>query len=138
MSLTTLEKFLEDFDSIEEQEIKFQALIEISDRFKEVPQEVATRPFERSHLVPGCESEAYVFKKQSGTESPHFYFAVENPQGISAKALAAILTEHLNGSTSEEIKNLNPEIVYKIFGKSLSMGKGQGLMNMINFVKALA
>ena len=36
-------------------------LLGLADRFREVPPDVARRPFSRRHLVPGCESEVYVW-----------------------------------------------------------------------------
>src|SRR5918993_2282185 len=73
-------------------------LLSYADQFREVPPEVAQRPFEPSHQVPQCESDAYAWamKRPDGTLSLHF--AVENPSGISAKALAAILEKTLSGS----------------------------------------
>ena len=88
--------------------------------------EVATRPFDKSHQVPQCESDAYVWamKRPDGTLKLHF--AVENPSGISAKALAAILEKTLSGLTPAEIATVSPEIVEQIFRQNISMGKGHG------------
>jgi cysteine desulfuration protein SufE len=103
-----------------------------------VPPEVARRPFDPSHQVPQCESDAYAWatKRPDGTLALHF--AVENPSGISAKALAAILEKTLSGLTPAEIEGVSPEIVEQIFRQNISMGKGMGLMGMVNAVRALA
>ena len=66
------------------------------------------------------------------------YFAVENPSGVSAKALAAILDKTLSGLPASEIATVNCDIVEKIFRQNISMGKGMGLMSMVNAVQALA
>ena len=44
-------------------------LLSYADQFKEVPPEIATRPFDKSHQVPQCESDAYVWaqKHDDGT-----------------------------------------------------------------------
>jgi hypothetical protein len=52
------------------------------------------RPFPAYNKVPACESDAYVFPVEKNG-SLEFFFAVENPQGISAKALAVILAKGL-------------------------------------------
>jgi sulfur transfer protein SufE len=65
-------------------------------------------------------------------------FAVENPSGVSAKALAAILESTLSGLSPEEIASVDPEIVEQIFRQNISMGKGMGLMSMVQAVRALA
>jgi cysteine desulfuration protein SufE len=66
------------------------------------------------------------------------YFAVENPQGLSAMAMAAILEQTVSGLPPKQILQINSEIVYQLFGKDLSMGKGAGLTGMVNMVQALA
>jgi sulfur transfer protein SufE len=66
------------------------------------------------------------------------HFAVENPSGVSAKALAAILESTLSGSSPAEIASVGPEIVEQLFRQDISMGKGMGLMSMVLAVQALA
>jgi sulfur transfer protein SufE len=66
------------------------------------------------------------------------YFAVENPSGVSAKALATILDRTLSGLPPSEIATVDSGIVEKIFRQNISMGKGMGLMSMVNAVQALA
>ena len=113
-------------------------LLDYSDQFKEVPPSVATRPFPESHHVPQCESDAYVWalKQPDGTLKLHF--AVENPSGVSARALATILDKTLSGLPASEIATVDSGIVEQIFRQNISMGKGMGLMSMVNAVQALA
>lgn len=113
-------------------------LLSYADQFKEVPREVATRPFDRSHQVPQCESDAYVWAVKRPDGTLQLYFAVENPSGVSAKALAAILDKTLSGLPAPEIAGVTPDIVEKIFRQNISMGKGMGLMSMVQAVAALA
>lgn len=121
-----------------EQSEKFDLLIELAERFSPVPESVAARPFTADHRVPGCESEVYAWSRPDENGNPRFYFAVENPQGISAKAMAVLIDETLSGESPESIAAIPEESIYTIFGRKLSMGKGQGLMSMIGVVKALA
>jgi cysteine desulfuration protein SufE len=113
-------------------------LLSYADQFKEVPPAIATRPFPRSHQVPQCESDAYVWAQKLPDDTLKLYFAVENPSGVSAKALAAILDRTLSGLPASEIATINTDIVEKIFRQNISMGKGMGLMSMIQAVAALA
>jgi cysteine desulfuration protein SufE len=53
-------------------------------------------------------------------------------------AFAVILDETLSGAPLDEILQVSDEIVYDIFGRSISMGKGLGLRSMIRMVKAFA
>ena len=113
-------------------------LLGYADQFAEVPPEVAARPFGKSHQVPQCESDAYAWAMKRPDGTLKLYFAVENPSGISAKALAAILDKTLSGLPPEEIARVDPEIVARIFRQNISMGKGLGLMSMVEAVRALA
>lgn len=128
-----LDDLLETLDMMPDRSERIQLLIETAGRFRDVSPDVATRPFDESHRVPGCESEAFVWRRPGG-----FEFAVENPQGISAKALAVILQEGLEGSSTEEIASVPDDVVYRIFGRELSMGKSMGLMGMVQMVKRLS
>jgi cysteine desulfuration protein SufE len=103
-----------------------------------VPPEVATRPFPKSHLIPQCESEAYAWAVSQPNGGLKLHFAVENPSGISARALATILDKTLSGLPPEEVAQISPEIVERIFRQNISMGKGLGLMSMVLAVRALA
>lgn len=113
-------------------------LISFADRFRPVPPEIARPPFPKDHLVPYCESEAYVWLVSQNDGTAKLYFAVENPSGVSAKALASILASTLSDLTLEEIEQVSPDIVERIFRQNISMGKGMGLMAMVQAVQALA
>ena len=113
-------------------------LLSYADQFREVPPSVAKRPFSKSHQVPQCESDAYAWgiKQPDGTVDLHF--AVENPSGVSARALAAILQKTLSGLPAAEIASVDASIVERLFRQNISMGKGLGLMSMVQAVQALA
>lgn len=113
-------------------------LLSYSDQFREVPPEVASRPFDKSHQIPQCESDAYAWAMKEPDGTVKLYFAVENPSGVSARALAAILDKTLSGLTPEEIAQVDSSIVEKLFRQNISMGKGMGLMSMVEAVRSLA
>ena len=113
-------------------------LIDIARRFRGVPERIARRPFPKSHLTPACESEAYVWSEELPNQTLKFHFAVENPQGISAKAMAVILDEALSGEPAIQVTSTSSEVVYQIFGRELSMGKSMGLISMFSMVRASA
>ena len=115
-----------------------QLLLDYADKFTDVPASVATRPFDKAALVPHCESEAYVWAVPQGDGTLKLHFAVENPSGVSAKALAVMLDRTLSGQPLEDVATVDPEIVEQIFRQNISMGKGMGLMSMVQRVQALA
>src|SRR6188768_1759737 len=132
-----LQQLLDMFQMFDESD-RTGLLLSYADQFKEVPASIATRPFPKSHLIPQCESEAYAWAQKLPDGTLKLYFAVENPSGISAKALAAILDKTLSGLPAPEIATVNCDIVEQIFRQNISMGKGMGLMSMVNAVQALA
>ncbi|HEX7078849.1 MAG TPA: SufE family protein [Candidatus Eisenbacteria bacterium] len=115
--------------------LRVDTLIEYADRFREAPAVVASRPFPDRNRAPRCESEAYVFATDREDGTLKLWFAVENPQGISAKAWAAILDESLSGEPLETVARVPQDVIFKLFGRELSMGKGQGLIGMLELVQ---
>lgn len=132
-----LESLLATLETLDRSD-RIEMLIEIADQFKPVPSRIAQRPYPKEHRVPGCESEAYLWSEASPEGTLTYYFAVENPQGISAKALAVILTDSLSGAPPDEVATVPADVVYRIFGNELSMGKSLGLMGMVNMVSEAA
>ena len=130
-----IEQLLEDLSYFEDRMERFQALIEFADRFVEAPERIATRPFPEEHRAPRCDSEAFVWTEALPDGKFKYHFAVENPQGISAMAMGVILDECLSGETPEDAASLSHDLVFAIFGKEISMGKGQGLMGMVDLVR---
>jgi cysteine desulfuration protein SufE len=133
-----LTETLEALEMVPDRNERIQLLIDIAGRFEEVPPRLARRPFAEEHRVPACESEAYVFGEERPDGTLDFHFAVENPQGISAKAMAVILGEALSGAPPGQVAEVPQDVVYKVFGHELSMGKSMGLMGMVGMVAAIA
>ena len=133
-----LDQLLETFDMFPDPADRTSMLLSYSDRFREVPPDVARRPFAPDHQVPQCESDAYVWAVKRPDGTLQLYFAVENPSGVSARALAAILDRTLSGLPASEITTISTDIVERLFRQNISMGKGMGLMAMVNAVTALA
>ena len=117
--------------SLKDEKERIDLLIDFADGYRGVPEEVARRPFDPLRRVEYCESEAYVWSELRQDGRMKFHFAVENPQGVSAKALAAIFDATLSGLTPEEILALPADIVFDIFGRELSMGKNLGLTGIL-------
>ena len=110
-----LQSVLDTFDLFPDPSDRTNMLLSYADQFREVPP---------------------AMKMPDGTLTLHF--AVENPSGVSAKALATILQRSLSGLPAERIAAIDPSIVERIFRQNISMGKGMGLMSMVEAVRALA
>jgi len=132
-----LAELVADMETITDRTERADLLIETADRFDRVrvKPEVAAKPYPESHRVPACESDAYVWAIDRPDGTLDFAFDVLNPQGLSAMAMAVILAETLNGRPLEQVAAVNSEIVFSLFGRELSMGKGAGLMGIVSMVQ---
>ena len=125
-----LSEMLSELDGLDRME-RAQYLLELSDDFQEVPERIATRPFPENRRVPKCESEAFVWAEDQDDGTLKFHYAVENPLGISAKAMSVIMDETMSGAPLEQVAAVPGDVVHRIFGRQLSMGKGEGLAAMV-------
>ena len=130
-----LNELIEDFKLIESRNDRMDMLIYYADEFMEVSDNIVARPYPEENRVPSCESGAFVFSELDKNGKIHFYFAVENPQGISAKAMAVIIDKTLSGESPEIVAKIREEIVYDFFGTNLSMGRNMGLTSMIAVIR---
>lgn len=129
-----LQDILDDFAMISDRAERSDYLIQIADNFRRVPPHVATQPYPEANRVPACESEAFVWALDNPDGTLQYYFDVLNPQGLSAMAISAILDDACSGAPLEQVAAIDPSIVFQLFGKDISMGKGQGLMGIVNMV----
>jgi len=128
---------LEEFKAYDRGE-RTEMLIDYADHFREVGPEVASRPFPELHRVPHCESDAYVWATDRADGTLQFHFAVENPQGLSAKSWCAILDETCSGQPLEQVAAIPSDVVFTVFGREVSMGKGLGLVGIVDMVTRFA
>jgi sulfur transfer protein SufE len=131
-ALPGLDALLEDLEFFPDRADRIQYLISLSKEF--VP---SAREPDEEHRVPACESDAFVWMDtREGVLDPDF--AVLNPQGVSAMAMAVILQKSLEGQPAAAARALPEDLPYTFFGRELSMGKSAGLMGMVQLAKALA
>ncbi|MEM6456421.1 MAG: SufE family protein [Acidobacteriota bacterium] len=123
---------------VDDRTLRIDLLIETADRFTPVAPSIAVTPYHDDHKVPACESDAYVWALPRPDGTLDFHFAVENPQGISAMALAVVLGESCSGAPLAQVAALPGDVVYDLFGRELSMGKSMGLMGMVSMVAHFA
>jgi cysteine desulfuration protein SufE len=131
-----LQEILDDLEMFPDRAERIQALISLGEEFRNPsPAEMARTPQSR---VPGCESEVFVTSARKADGTLEYRFAVDNPQGISAMALAQILDQGLSGAPLDQVAQVSEDLVYTIFGRELSMGKSLGLTGMVRMVRVEA
>jgi len=133
-----LQELVETFALVTDPVDRANLLIDFADQFEPVPAEIAAPPYPEENRVPYCESDAYVWLVPQADGTGDLHFAVANPSGVSAKALAAILRRTLSGLPLTAIADVPPDIVEQLFRQNISMGKGMGLMAMVQTVQRLA
>jgi len=135
-----LQETLEDFSFVTTRAERQEYLIQLADQFGEVkvPESVASQPYDEAHRVPACESDAFVWWEENDDGTLKYHFDVLNPQGLSAMAMAVVLGEACSGAPLEQVASLQGEVVFDLFGRNISMGKGQGLMGIVNMVATAA
>lgn len=133
-----LQSHLEVLASVTDRESRIELLHDLARRYVPVPEAIATRPYDPEHRVPACDSEAYVWWAPTPEGRLDLYFAVENPQGVTAQALAGLLQSTVAGAPLAEVAMLDPEIVETVFGPDLTMAKRLGLANMVAMVRHAA
>ena len=132
-----LADLLDEFSFLERGE-RVDYLIEYADQFVNVPERVAVRPYPEERRVKRCESQAYVWAEDDDAGTQKYWFAVENPQGISAKSFCAILDDTVSGASLDEVLRIPGDVVFDIFGREISMGKGEGLLGILTSVQTFA
>lgn len=132
-----LQTILDDLDMVGDSG-RSMYLIDFSDRFEAVPSDVAERPFPEENHVKECESDAYVFAVPRDDGTLTYHFAVENPQGVSARAFCKILKDSIDGQPNALIQAIPDALVTDLFGRGVSMGKNLGLRGILNMVKYFA
>lgn len=134
---TKLVELAEMLSTLSEQD-RIEMLLDFSSKYIEVPAEIAKPPYSEKNKAPFCESNAYVWSNLSPEGKIRFHFAVENPQGLSARALTVILGNTLAGESPEAIINIPSNIITNIFSENLSIRKNLGLTGILQQVQAEA
>jgi sulfur transfer protein SufE len=135
-----LAEVIDTFSFLTDRNERAEYLIEIADRFNEVrvPEEISVHPHPEENHVVFCESDAYVWAVDQPDGTQKYYFDVLNPQGLSAMAMSVILAETLSGQPLDQVAAVQNDVVHRIFGREISMGKGQGLMGIVAMVTGAA
>ena len=129
-----LQLVLETLSDVTDRRVRQDLLVHYSSKFVPVPIEIAKPPYPDDNKVPFCESLAYVWGKSNPDGTLKFYFVVENPYGLSAKAMAYVLDSTLSGAPKEQVREVSTDIVEAVFGDELGMVRAQGLRGMVRKV----
>jgi cysteine desulfuration protein SufE len=130
-----LRRLLDSWQQLSDQNQRIEALVAYAQRYPSLESQSGESLPGAENLVPGCESQVYVWSEPSHNNRRRLRFRVNNPSGISSMALAVLLEETLSEEDPEAVRSVDEEFVYDLFGRELSMGKGMGLLNMVRMAK---
>lgn len=128
-----IQEFVENLSFIDDRAERVQALIDMGKAFKPPAIE---KPYPSENRVPGCESEVYTWVNLNPESKLDIQIVVDNPQGLSAMAMAQLLLEGLQNQPPATANHIDEDLVAKTFGPELSMGKSLGLTNLVRQIKA--
>jgi len=127
-----LKGYVEGFRKVADDKLRYQQLLFLAAKCKPLPDAFKIP----ENKVPGCLSTVFVHATMNEDGTIHF-------QGDSdsqlTKGLVTMLINGLTGCTNEQIQNLKPEFVtYANIAKSLTPGRNNGFLNMLNKMKQKA
>jgi sulfur transfer protein SufE len=133
-----LQEILDGLGGLADRGDRIRSLVSFAEAYSGPDPSAGHRPMDQAHLVPGCEIDIYAWVDVDSDGNVTLDFAVLNPQGVSAKALAVILKRGLEGQPLSSVALVPDDLISRLFGGEVSVGTTIGLTNMVRLVKALA
>ena len=127
----TPNELIENFTLLSDWEDKYRYLIELGEQLPPFPQEEMTD----KNKVEGCQSQVWIIHKMK--DGKHFFKATSDAHIV--RGLQMIFLILVNGHTTDEIKNINVEDIFKKIGleEHLSPSRRNGFASMINRISSL-
>lgn len=131
----TAEQLIDEFDTLEDWNEKYQYIIELGDQLGDFPAEHRIE----SNLVQGCQSSVWLVARVRPGEPPVVEFLADSDSQI-VRGLIAILVMLLSGKTATEIQSLDVESVFRRLElqRHLSRSRSNGLHAMVKRIRYLA
>jgi cysteine desulfuration protein SufE len=132
---TTIDQLIEDFESLEEWEERYQEIIDLGRQLPPLPEEYKTDAYK----VRGCVSQVWLVPKVSGAHPPVIEFMADSDAHI-VKGLVAILLMVYSGKTPREILTVD---IQRLFNKldlasHLSPSRSNGFQAMVKKIRSIA
>ena len=130
---SVLEKLVSGLESTSDEKLRYKQLLHLASTASPFPKELKIP----ANKVPGCLSVVYVHAEFEPSTSTINYLGESD--SILTKGLVTLLTKGMSGSTVEEIQNVQPDFIERSgIGASLTPGRNNGFLNMLNTMKLKA
>ncbi|MER3495475.1 MAG: hypothetical protein C4320_00770 [Armatimonadota bacterium] len=133
---SAIQGVLDDLAFLEDRRARIEYLIAIGESYRPADEQEVPRRDEAK--VAGCESEVFFHSEKMPEGRVRVRYAVDNPQGISAMAMAKVLEDGVSNVEPERVAAIPDSLAEEMFGQELSMGKGMGLGHMVRMAKEAA
>ena len=127
-----LEKYCLGLRGVEDDKLRYQQLMFLASKCAPMEESLKID----SNKVPGCLSTVHVHASLGEDDRITF---VGDSDGQLTKGLVAMLVTGLSGHTAAEIQNVDPRFIqYAGIANSLTPGRNNGFLNMLNTMKSKA
>ncbi|MBM4001552.1 MAG: SufE family protein [Planctomycetes bacterium] len=135
MSPLTAEQLIDEFETLDDWNDRFQFIIELGDQLDPFPDAERTD----ANLVQGCQSNVWLIASRKEGDPPRIEFQADSDSQI-VRGLIAILVMLLSGRTVAEIERANVEDLFRRLDlrRHLSRTRSNGLFSMIKRIRELA
>lgn len=134
----SFERIVDSFRSINDEAERMMMLIEFASCYVDPPPTIAHRPYPEECKLSTNYAKIYFWAVPRPDERLEFYFAVEDKEGVSAKAFAVMLSRTLSGADLPKVAAVPSEVVDIIFGNGIEPEKRSALLAMLEAVRSAA
>jgi len=132
MILEKYEEFVEALEIIDDEDMRFEYIIDVGKRAKKEVFPVEWQVDE--NLMHGCMSRVWIVDEP---DSGRHYFKGDS-DAIIVKGLVSMMTESFSGLTGEELSELSVEQVHHLNLGALTTQRQVGMLAMLEHLKKLA
>jgi BolA-like protein 1 len=126
-----LTKYVNALRSVKDDKLRYQQLLYLAAKCEGMPDTLKVE----GNKVPGCLSTVHV---HATLEDDKIMYQGDSDSQLT-KGLVAMLVNGLTGCTADEIERIQPEFIrYAGIGASLTPGRNNGFLNMLNVMKVKA
>ena len=131
MNLETYTEFAETLEAIDDEEMRFEYILDLAKRHKDDPFPEAWKTEE--NLMHGCMSKVWIVDR---VEDERHYFQGHSDAAI-VNGLVTMMTQSFSGLTGDELQGLTLDHIRRLNLGALTMQRQVGMMAMLKHLQRL-